>query len=325
MKKVFCAGLVVCDVPLRPVPRFVFDQDRVIIEQPVYAVGGDAANVATALVKLGARASLCGFVGNDANGDFVFRRLTEAGVDVRGLARHPRLGTVVSHILIEPEGERHFLIYTELSGELDYKNIPENMIEEADLVYLGSAMGLRGMDGGGTAALFKKAHALGKITAADFKWNDQYDSDYWLKLLDPMLRETDVLLPSYREAVTLTGKKNLPAIRQVLSGYGIKILAVKLGNEGCYITDFKEEWKIPAFPDFKPLDTTGAGDSFAGGFIRGLLAGWKPEAAGIFANAVAGYNITKLGATGGVPDFETAYRYVTEHGGGPNRFPLSDL
>jgi ribokinase len=138
-----------------------------------------------------------------------------------------------------------------------------------------------------------------------------------------MLRETDVLLPSYMEAVKLTGCRELRDIREQFSGYGAKLLVVKLGGEGCYITDFKDEWRVPTFSEFKPVDTTGAGDSFVGGFIRGLLEGWDPETAAVFASAVASYNVTKVGATGGVPDFDTAYRYVTGHAGGAARFPLS--
>jgi sugar/nucleoside kinase (ribokinase family) len=52
------------------------------------------------------------------------------------------------------------------------------------------------------------------------------------------------------------------------------------------------------------------------------LAGWDPEASGLFASAVAGFNVAKVGATGGVPDFDTARRFVVEHSGGAEKFPL---
>jgi sugar/nucleoside kinase (ribokinase family) len=183
-------------------------------------------------------------------------------------------------------------------------------------------MHLQGMDAGGTAKLFTKAHKLGKLTVTDFGGEDEDRGDYWLKFLEPVLRETDAALPSYREAVTLTGRKDLAGIRGALAPFGLKILAVKLGNQGCYITDFKQEWRLPVFPQFKAVDTTGAGDSFGAGFVRGLLAGWDPESCGLFASAVAGFNVTKPGATGGIPDFETVRRFVIEHSGGASRFPL---
>jgi sugar/nucleoside kinase (ribokinase family) len=209
-----------------------------------------------------------------------------------------------------------------VNNELSYSHVKPELIDEADIVYLGSAMYMRGMDEGGSAALFKRAHRAGKLTAADFGGGDAHDSVYWLRQLEPMLCETDILLPSYHEAKMLTGKTELSDIRSVLSVFGTKLLIVKLGSEGCYLTDFKDEWRIPTFSDFKPVDTTGAGDSFAGGFLRGLLEGWPPETAAVFASAVASHNVTRIGATGGVPDFETAYTYVVEHAGGAGRFLL---
>jgi sugar/nucleoside kinase (ribokinase family) len=323
MKKVLCAGLMVCDTPLRPVPETIMKLDAWNIEPPKLSTGGDALNVAITLTKLGANPVLSGLIGNDSNGDFVLNHLIEVGVDVRGVSRHPSVGTAVSYILIEEGGSRHFIVSTALCALFRYEDIPQNLIEEADIVYFGSAMCMEAMDRGGAAALFKKAHSLGKMTMADTAAaNPYHDSEYYLKLLDPMLKETDIFIPSYEEASAITGREDISGIRDVLAPYGFTLLIVKLGAKGCYITDFKQEWTIPTFTDFKPLDTTGAGDSFTGGFIRGLLAGWPPETAAVFANAVASFNVTKVGATGGVPDFDTVYTYVTEHAGGVDRFPL---
>jgi sugar/nucleoside kinase (ribokinase family) len=314
--KVLCVGLVVCDVPLRPVPKTIFDQDFCFIENPDISTGGDALNVAVTLTKLGVSSSLCGLTGGDSSGDFIIKRLNELGVDTRGIGRRPGLGTVVSYILIEPNGERHFALNNALSAILDYRDVPFYLIEEAGMVYFGSAMCMEAMDRGGAAALFRQAHAMGKTTLADTSGCDPAKGTaYWRNLLDPMLRETDVFMPSYEEAAILTGRKEPDGIRNVLADYPLKLLAVKLGKKGCYVTDFKSEWTIPAFDELKAVDTTGAGDSFVGGFIRGLLEGWPPAAAGAFANAVAGFNVTKIGATGGVPDFETARNYAAAHAG----------
>jgi sugar/nucleoside kinase (ribokinase family) len=259
-------------------------------------------------------------LGRDVAGDFVARRLEEWGVDTRALIRHPHLGTGISHILIEPGGERHFLVSGDINDELDFHHVPDEMIREADMVYLGSAMYLRAMDRGGSAALFKRARELGKLTLSDFGGGEGSSAEI-LELLGPMLRETDIILPSYQEAVQMTGETELPRIRERLSGFGIKLLVVKLGAEGSYLTDFKNEWRIPTFGEFKPVDTTGAGDSFVGGFIRALLEGWDAQTAAVFASCVASHNVTQVGATGGAPDFDTVYRYVCAHAGGPARFP----
>jgi len=323
-KKVYCVGIMACDVPLRPVSRNIFDLDHTRIEKPVWSTGGDATNAAVAMKRLGLDSSLSGLIGCDPYGDFMMESLTRAGVDIRGVIRHPVLGTVVSHIIIEPTGERHFIVSSPIKEEFGPEHFNRDLLEESDLVYIGSSMSFKKLDNGGSAQLFKAAHSLGKITATDFIGEDEDRGDYWLKKLGPMLKETDILLPSLREAYTLTGKKELPQIRDTLAPFGVKILAIKLGGEGCYITDFKKEWKIPGFNEFEPVDTTGAGDCFGAGFVRGFLEGWDPEACGLFAGAVAGFNITKVGAVAGVPDFETAYRFVTERCG-TERFPLINV
>jgi sugar/nucleoside kinase (ribokinase family) len=321
MKKVLCVGMVVLDIPLRPVSPAIFEQDLCRIDSSAWTTGGDAANVALTLAKLGAEVSLCALVGGDPAGDFVFRRLEEGGVNTRALIRHPSLGTGISHIIIEPDGNRHFLVSDNINDELDFHHVPDELIREADMVYLGSAMYLRAMDRGGSAALFKRARELGKLTLSDFGGAPGRSSADILKLLGPMLRETDIILPSYQEAVQMTGETELPGIRERLSGFGIKLLVVKLGGEGSYITDFKREWRIPTFQEFPALDTTGAGDSFVGGFIRARLEGWDFQTAAVFASCVASHNVTRVGATEGVPDFDTVYRYVCAHAGGPDRFP----
>jgi sugar/nucleoside kinase (ribokinase family) len=324
MKKVLCVGMVVMDIPLRPVSPAIFEQDLCRIESSAWTTGGDATNVAVTLAKLGVDVSLCALVGRDLAGDFVVKRLEEWGVNTQALIRHPSLGTGISHILIEPNGDRHFLVSGDINDELDFHHVPDELIREADVVYLGSAMYLRAMDRGGSAALFRRARELGKLTLSDFGGSQGYSSAELLELLGPMLRETDIILPSYQEAVQMTGETELPRIRDRLSGFGIKLLVVKLGGEGSYITDFTNEWRIPTFQEFKPVDTTGAGDSFVGGFIRASLEGWDVQTAAAFASCVASHNVTRVGATGGVPDFDTVYRYVCTHAGGPARFPLRE-
>ncbi|MDR2303375.1 MAG: hypothetical protein LBE10_02150 [Treponema sp.] len=105
-------------------------------------------------------------------------------------------------------------------------------------------MCIQGFDAGASAKLFKKAHEPGKITATDFSEGDRHTSDEWIRFLEPMLCECDILMPGYLEAKKLSGKEDLPGIRERLSGFGAKILIVKPGGKGCHLTDFKNEWII---------------------------------------------------------------------------------
>jgi len=321
---VLCVGIAVCDILLQPIPKDIMHKDSCFIGKPAISTGGDATNVAITLRKLGADVALSCYVGNDTNGDFIYDRVNGFGIDVSGILRHPVMGTAVTYILIEDNGERHFISHGDMLDVLTDREVPDMLLEKADLVFFGSAMVMKGMDEGGAAALFKKARRLGKLTAADVTGNNgDKDRGYWHKCLAPILRETDLFAPSYDEAVLITGERDLRKIRDAFSQYGLKYLAVKLGKEGCYVTDFSSESTVPTFDLFEPVDTTGAGDSFVGGLIFGLLTGWPLETAAVFANAVASFNITKFGATGGVPDFDVVYKFVTENCGGEARFPLN--
>ena len=285
--------------------------------------GGDALNVAVTLKKLGVDATLSCYIGNDVNGDFILERLTELGIDTQGVLRHSNIGTAVCYILIEDDGQRHFLSYSDIHEVISDRDVSDEQIEKADIVFYGSAMAHKNMDTGGAAALFKRARRLGKMTVADATLNDDSKGgNYWRNQLGSMLNETDFFLPSYEEAVLLTGELELSNIREAFSRYGLKNLVVKLGERGCYLTDFKTESFVPAINVPDVVDTTGAGDSFVGGLLRGVLVGWPIETSALFANAVASFNVKMIGATAGVPDFDTAYKFVTQNYGGEKKFPI---
>jgi len=311
--KIHCFGLTACDVPLYPIPKDIMHMEACFINKPVMSTGGDALNVAVTLQKLGATAGLSCLIGNDSYGDFVYNSLSQEGVSTDGVIRHPEIGTTVSYILIDEDGQRRFVLYDELQQILSDSDISDELICNADLVYYGSVLGMKNMDNGGAANVFKKARSFGKMTVADAKGVGIYGNDINLmNLLEPTLRVTDVFAPSYDEAVYITGKQDLSDICKDLSKFGLKHLVIKLGDKGSYITDFLAEKHIPAFKISSAIDTTGAGDSFVGGLIFGLLKGWSLESSAIFGNAVASFNVQKVGATAGVPDFGTALKFVKQ-------------
>jgi sugar/nucleoside kinase (ribokinase family) len=99
-----------------------------------------------------------------------------------------------------------------------------------------------------------------------------------------------------------------------LQDHGVGTAVIKLGERGCYV-------KPPAvagfFVDALPtsvVDTTGAGDSFVAGFLAGLLRKWDLSRCASFACAVAALNIRRVGATGGIPTFAEASRFMEEDG-----------
>ena len=305
MEGFLCAGLVVGDVAVSPVSADIMsrDSDQGVREVGFYS-GGDAANVATAISRLGGRARLKGAIGRDLFGGELEKRFSREGVEAR-LVRTDAC-TAVSVALCEPDGERHFA-YCGGANDL----FCEEMVTDADLegcgtLFVGSAMALKNLDGAGLSRLFRRAKEKGCRTALDCTHDRE---GLGMKKLGDALLWTDVFVPSYGEAAALTGKKEPEEMAEALAGFGLGVFGVKLGAEGCYLTDFEREVRVPAFRT-KIADTIGAGDCFMAGFLFAHAQGADLRTCGEFACATAKFGIERHGATAGVPGAEQVRQFL---------------
>lgn len=312
--KVLSAGLAFCDIPLSPVPGNILEIDNSSIRMPVLHTGGDALTVAVVLSKLGAEASLIGRIGKDVNGQFIREELVKNGVNTDRLIEDELYGTAVSYILIEESGERHFLVNRGANDALTGRDVPDEAVKEADLVFFGSALAMKNMTDDEVSDIFKRAHRCGKITAMDASIATETKAERNLDLIEKSLKETDIFIPSYEEAAFFTGRTDVKEMLDIFSRYSLKILGIKLGHKGCVLTDFRETIWLSAYPGIKVVDTTGAGDCFMAGFLCGYLHGWDLRKTGEFASAVSAYGIAASGASTGIPDFETVLKYAEANG-----------
>jgi ribokinase len=118
--------------------------------------------------------------------------------------------------------------------------------------------------------------------------------------LEPIIKKTCVLMPNAIELTLLTGEIDYCKGADSMIGRGIKIVAVKLGGDGCYVTDGRERHFIEPFK-VKAVDTTGAGDAFCAGFLYGLVNSKGLLECGRLGNFVASRCVTKMGARTGLP------------------------
>ncbi|PYG88006.1 sugar/nucleoside kinase (ribokinase family) [Ruminiclostridium sufflavum DSM 19573] len=306
--KVLCVGMMVCDIPLHPVPGNILKLDSWKIDNPVPTTGGDALNVAIGLARLGLEVSLCGRIGQDINGEFIMDCAKKEGVEVSAVVRDTEYPTAASYILIDTLRERHFLASNKIFNRLAVEDIPQESIQEADIVYFGSALIMDLMDNGGIEKLFSKAHSLGKITAMDAAINSNGQKDYF-NILNGALNKTDYFLPSYDEAKILTGEEQPERMAEKLRRPDMKALVIKLGKRGCYVTDFIKGSYISTIENMPVKDTTGAGDSFVAGFLCGISNGWDIYKSAAFGNTIASINVGAVGATAGIPDFKSALAF----------------
>ena len=294
-------GAAIVDVPLSPVTPDILTARSTPLERIAMGLGGDAANEAMVLARLGHSPALVSVVGNDVPGDFVRQTLSRSGVDVSALAVRKGLDTGINIVLVRPDGERGFI--TSRSGSLRRLSLPDILpaldspvLESAKVACLASLFVSPMLTLEDTTALFDALKARGLTLCADTTRPKRGET---LEEAGAVLSRLDYFFPNLAEAAALTGERDPDAVADALLACGVKRVALKLGGRGCLLKSRKERHLIPAVPGVSCVDTTGAGDTFAGAFIASILEGRSFADCGRYANAAASLCVETVGATEG--------------------------
>ncbi|MDD2361416.1 MAG: carbohydrate kinase family protein [Oscillospiraceae bacterium] len=311
MKKVLCIGSVTTDVIVTPADSIPEPGILRAVDSVSTHVGGCAANAAIDLAKLGVTVILSCKVGDDNFGNFVMTSAKNNGVDIRGIVQDDSVSTTASIACINSVGERSFLYNPGSTSAFEKKDIPAQLVDECDIVFVAGAMLLTAFDGKPCAEFLKEAQAKGKYTIMDTAWDFQ---DIWLPKVIDSLPFLDLFMPSVEEASKLTGQTDPNKIADRLFEMDVKNLIIKLGKEGAMICPAGAARTIlPTYKSIKPVDTTGAGDAFCAGFITGLTQGWDYIKSGAFANAVGTHCIMEIGASTGIKSIAETLHFMETH------------
>jgi ribokinase len=265
--------------------------EEVAIKSLKQAPGGSAANTIVALSRLGLKTGFIGRVGRDREGDFLLGDLEREGVDTGGVARvNDPTGLIVG--FVDKEGERVLYAYPGANDTLaiDQKNL--DYAKKARFLHLSSFVGERSYQA--QKKLLKELTGVGISFAPGMLYVRKK-----LKALELMIRKSSVIFLNREETELLTGEDYTRGVDELL-GMGAGMVAVTLGKKGCYIAGEGESHTIGGVPT-KAVDTTGAGDAFAAGFLYGLLKGKGLEECGRIGNWVASRCIAEVGARAGLP------------------------
>jgi sugar/nucleoside kinase (ribokinase family) len=156
------------------------------------------------------------------------------------------------------------------------------------------------------AETLHRARAAGLSTSLDTGWDSL---GRWIEDLGPCLPFTDLLFVNTDEAHRLTGIAEPAEAARRLRELGAGAVVVKLGAGGCRVLAPEASFASPAF-EVPAIDTTGAGDCFAGGFLAALHRGASLEEAARFANAVAALSIQLVGATPGLRSYDETQAWM---------------
>jgi sugar/nucleoside kinase (ribokinase family) len=278
--KVIAMGVHVLDVLVRPVEEIPEGQGGVLVEQIRITAAGSAGGTALTLAKLGASTSCAGAVGRDEVGDMLLRLLDRAGIDTSLIVRRDDVPTSASVLPIRPNGDRPALHVIGANQTYGPPDVDWDAVESATHLHLG---GPEFMGGEAAAEILSRARAAGVVTSADILAPGEGLLDW----IGPCFEHLDYLLPNREQVLALTGASELVEGARALIERGVGCVAATSGAEGATIVDAAGVETVPAF-GVDVVDTTGCGDAFSAGFLRGLsLERSRPEAAVLGCAAAA--------------------------------------
>lgn len=312
MYDVVCVGILVADAIARTVDKIPEAGKLGLVDQIQLYTGGCAVNSAIDMAKIGLNVAIIGKIGNDGFGKFMYNSLKDEKVNVDGLVMNSGSSTSASVVLIESSGERTFLHCLGANAEFTDSDVNLDIINNSKIVFVAGSMLMPNFDGEPCSKVLKKAKEMGKYTVLDTAWDSK---GRWMNVLKPCMKYIDLFIPSYEEAVQLSGgKENPEEIADVFLSMGVKTAVIKLGKEGCFIKDSGgEKYKLPTYTDIKPVDTTGAGDSFVAGFLTGITKGWSLYECGKFANAVGTHCVMEVGASTGIKSLDEIKAFMNNY------------
>lgn len=292
--KIIIVGAGIIDVLVSPAEEEVFQTGSYPAETIRMSAGGDALNEATVLAALGVPVQLETLLGSDMAGDTVMRHCIDAGIDVERIHTQKGLDTGVNVVLVKKDGERVFLTNPRGSlRRLRLEDIALPFPEDAGILCFASIFVFPGFGSDEMAALFRQAKKQGMLVCADMTKCKHGET---VEDIRPVLEYVDYLFPNQEEAVMVTKTSSIEQAAESFLLAGVKNVIIKCGGNGCYVKNKEQEMWISAEKDVICVDTTGAGDSFAAGFLYGLSKGLSLRECAVFANKCGARAVGVVGA-----------------------------
>lgn len=301
--KVLCFGSLNIDYTYS-VPHFVQRGETLACTELRLFGGGKGLNQSIALSRAGLDVSLAGAIGED--GRFLLSELHRAGVDTRHVDVLPGVRTGHAIIQNDADGDNCILVFGGANhstsreqidrvlscfGEGDVLTV-QNEIRE--LEHLIRSARERGMRVALTPAPMNEAVKTLPLELVDYLFLNELEA---AAMLDHPVEEAP-----------------LDAARELRARYGVKNAVLTLGAAGSVFSGETGEYTQAALPA-EAVDTTGAGDTFAGFFLAGALNGFDTQRALYVASAAASIAITRCGASASIPDRDEVMERLSRENG----------
>lgn len=277
--------------------------------------GGAPANFLAALAAFGGKTALLGKVGDDAFGHLLVQTLQKAGIETRGIRIAPDVFTTLAFVTLDATGNREFSFARKPGADtcICFEELDLSLIDEAKVFHFGTLSLTDEPARTATQKAVEYAKKQGKLITYDPNlrkplWSDLEEAKQQLLW---GLSQADVVKISDEEVEFLFGMGVREGAQHILDTFGVKLVFVTCGAEGCFFQNAIASGHVPSLSGIKVVDTTGAGDIFGGSALWQLLQlGKAPDALNeeelrqivSFACTVAGLSTTKPGGISSIPN-----------------------
>ena len=279
--------------------------------------GGAPANFLAALTKFGGKTALLGKVGEDAFGKLLLSTLKENGIGTGGMVVSGDVFTTLAFVTLDENGDRSFSFARKPGADtcITFEELNLALIDNATVFHFGTLS----LTHEPARTATQKAVAYAKREGKLLTFDPNLRKPLWKDLEDAKrqmlwgLAQADVVKISGEEVDFLFAMAPEAGAAWIREQYGVKLVFVTCGGEGCYFLNGNAGGWVPALRNIRPVDTTGAGDIFGGSAVWKLLQ-LKKEPEDLkeaelreitsFACAAAGLSTTKYGGISSVPTLE---------------------
>ncbi len=301
--RIATVGVHVLDTHVIGIESIPDGSDGQLVETIRMSPAGTAGGTAVVLSRLGADVLSLGAVGTDPIATVLVSLLEAEGIDASGLVRKADHQTSSSVIPVRPNGDRPAWHCIGANGAFTLDDLDREALEGITHLHLGGPEFL-----GGEAAgeLLAHARSIGATTSLDILAPGDPDMLAWIA---GALPHTDYLLPNDEQVLGFTGASSLADGARALLDAGAGCVAVTQGSKGALVVTADETIEVPSYV-VDVVDTTGCGDAFSAGFLRGLSLGRDLRGAAELGCAAAAQVAQGLGTDAGSYSLESVVEFA---------------
>lgn len=268
--------------------------------------GGDTSNFAIAAARQGARVAYASSIGDDPYGRLLRDLWDREGVSHAQVDIDPNAFTAIYFVTHDAQGH-HFSFFRQGSAAslMTPATLPRALIQGARVLHLSGISLAISASACDTAF---EAMDVARLAGVQVSFDTNLRRKLWplpraRAVMTEAMRRCDICLPSFDDVSAITGLSDPDALVDHCLSLGARVVALKLGERGALVADVQKRHWVPPHP-CRPVDATGAGDTFGGAFVARLVAGDELLMAARYANVAAALSTEGYGAVDPIPHAE---------------------